>query len=182
MRFWTAYAFLALGVATKAYSSSNGGGHHGHISDLIAPAVNVAILVGFLVWKLKAPLRKHFQDMASSVSNSIERASLKSQEAKIMLETEEKKIANLTNEVKGIHSQAEADVAHYERTLSKETEDKTHKLKTDATMKIQAEKKAMVDSLNAELLDQVVNKAKSTIKGNKDYQNKVSSKLLGGLQ
>lgn len=182
MRFWTAYTIVALGIASKVYAEGNGGGHHGSASDLIAPAVNVIILAGFLIWKLKAPMKKHFVDMADTVSNTLERASLKSKEAKMMLENEERKIANLTNEVKSIHTQAENDVTTYESNLSKETEDKTHKLKTDANMKIQADKKAMVDSLNAELLDQVVNKAKTTIKSNKEYQTKVSSKLLGGLQ
>jgi F0F1-type ATP synthase membrane subunit b/b' len=182
MRFWTAYVFLVLSIA-KAYSAGHGEAavHHGSVTDLLAPAVNVAILAGFLIWKLKTPMSKHFSDMADNVSNTLERASLKSKEAKMMLENEERKIANLTNEVKGIHNQAEADVSTFEQHLSQETEDKTHKLKIDANHKIAADKKAMVDSLNAELLDQVVNKAKMTIKSNKDYQSKVSSKLLGGL-
>jgi hypothetical protein len=47
--------------------------------------------------------------------------------------------------------------------------------------KIQADKKEVMDELNTELLNQVISKTKSTIKTNKDYQNKVSSKLLQGL-
>jgi F0F1-type ATP synthase membrane subunit b/b' len=186
MRFWTAYALLALGFATKAFAEGHGGGHaagahHASVSDLIAPAVNVAILVGFLVWKLKGPLTKHFNTMAENVSNTLERASLKSKEAKIMLDNEERKIAGLTNEVKSINNQSENDVVTYEKNLSQEVEEKSHKLKIDANSKIQADKKAMVDALNAELLDQVVKKTKATIKGNNDYQNKVSTKLLQGL-
>ena len=125
MRFWTAYAILALSL-TKAYASG-GGGHHASITDLLAPTINVAILIGVLVWK------------------------------------------------------SESDVSHFEKTLSKETEDKAQKLKTDANSKIQADKKALMDDLNAELLNQVIKKTKSTIKTNKDYQDKVSTKLLQGL-
>lgn len=179
MRFWTAYLFLAFGLATKAYSS--GDGAHGSVSDLIAPAVNVVLLFGFLAWKLKKPMSEHFTKMATDISNTLERASLKSKEAKMMLENEEKKIANLASEIKTINQQADTDVVNFEKKLAKETEEKTHKLKTDATNKIQADKKAVMDELNAELLEQVVSKAKSTIKGNKDYQSKASSKLLQGL-
>lgn len=180
MRFWTAYAFIALGFATKALASSEGG-HHGSVGDLVAPAVNVAILVGFLVWKLKGPLKAHFDSKATEISNTLERASLKSKEAQMLLEGEERKVSNLANEVKTINHQAETDVLTFEKNLSKETEDKTHKLKSDANLKVQADKKAAMDELNAELLNQVISKTKTTIKTNKDYQTKVSSKLLQGL-
>ena len=162
MRFWTAYAILALGYATKALAKGHGGGeHHGSVSDLIAPAVNVAILVGFLVWKLKKPIADSFIAKSDEVSNTLERASLKSKEAKIMLDNEQRKIAGLSNEIKSITTQSENDVANYEKNLSAEIEDKSHKLKIDANSKIQADKKAMVDALNAELLDQVVKKTKA---------------------
>ena len=179
MRFWTAYAFIALGFATKALAASEGG--HGSVGDLVAPAVNVAILVGFLVWKLKGPLKAHFDSKATEISNTLERASLKSKEAQMLLEGEERKVSNLANEVKAINHQAETDVLTFEKNLSKETEDKTHKLKSDANLKVQADKKAAMDELNAELLNQVISKTKTTIKTNKDYQTKVSSKLLQGL-
>jgi F0F1-type ATP synthase membrane subunit b/b' len=179
MRFWTAYAFLALGL-TKAYGAA-GGGHHGSVSDLIAPAINVGILLGVLIWKLKGPLKQHFISKSEEVANTLERASLKSKEAQMMLENEQRKMSNLRNEIKSIQQQAENDVLTFEKKLSKETEDKTQKLKADANAKIQADKKAIMDELNTELLGQVIAKTKSTIKTNKDYQNKVSTKLLQGL-
>lgn len=177
MHFWTAYAILALGI-TKAYAA---GGGHGSLVDLIAPAVNVGILLGVLGWKLKDPLKNYFANKSQEVANTLERASLKSKEAQMMLEGEERKMANLQNELKAIHSSSETDVLTFEKNLSKETEEKTHKLKADANSKIQADKKAVMDELNAELLNQVIAKTKKTIKTNKDYQNKVSTKLLQGL-
>lgn len=181
MRFWTAYAVLALSLASRAMAAGNGG-HHGSVSDLIAPAFNVAVLAGFLIWKLKGPLKNHFNSKAEDVASTLERADLKSKEAEVMLTAQSAKMANLDNEVKSIHSQSETDVVTFEKNLSKEVEDKTHKLKTDANNKIQADKKAIMDELNAELLNQVISKTKSTIKTNKDYQSKVSTKLLQGLQ
>lgn len=181
MRFWTAHALFALSTVNAIAADGGGGGHHATISSLFAPAVNVAILLGLLVWKLKGPLAEHFTAKSNEVSNTLERASLKSKEAKMMLEGEERKLANLANELKTIQNQAENDVATFEKNLSKETEEKAVKLKTDANSKILADKKAFLDELNAELLNQVIAKTKSTIKANKEYQTKVSAKLLQGL-
>jgi F0F1-type ATP synthase membrane subunit b/b' len=84
--------------------------------------------------------------------------------------------------MKNLADQSESDVKTFEKNIAKETEDKIHKLKTDATSKISADKKAIMDELNADLLNQVIAKTKSTIKTNKDYQSKASNKLLQGLK
>ena len=172
-------ALLTVGLVGNAFAA--GDGHHGSPADLIAPAVNVAILGGFLIWKLKGPLSSYFTNLSKNVSDSIERASIKSQEAAVMLQKEEQKQAGLASELESIQKQALADAVAYDKKLSEETESKIHKLKSDASMKINAEKKATIDALNSQLLEQVINEAKSTIKTNKDFQNKASSKLIQGL-
>jgi F0F1-type ATP synthase membrane subunit b/b' len=183
MRFIAVYAFLA---SAATFASEHGGAHGPHhapsVTSLIAPAVNVIILVGFLVWKLKKPLSDSFTKKSEEVTNTLERASLKSKEAQMMLENEQRKISNLNGEIKNLNDQTEADVKNFEKALSKETEEKIQKLKADATSKIAADKKAIMDELNAELLNQVIAKAKTTIKTNKDYQSKASNKLLQGLK
>ncbi len=172
--------FLASFISVENLFAA-GDGHHGSVADLIAPAVNVAILVGFLVYKLKKPLSDMFTKKSEEISNTLERASLKSKEAQIMYEGEVKKLNNLNNEIKNIHHQSEQEISLYEKKLSKETEEKTRKLKNDANLKIAADKKQLIDELNNQLLDQVIKNAKSTIKSNKEYLDKTSSKLLKGL-
>lgn len=179
MRFIAKYALLL--VPALAHASGNGG-HHGSAGDLIAPAVNVALLVGFLVWKLKKPLNDMFTKKAEEITNTLERASLKAKEAQMMLENEQRKITNLSSEMKTLADQSDADVKTFEKNVARETEEKIQKMKTDATSKIAADKKAIMDELNAELLNQVISKTKSTIKTNKDFQNKASNKLLQGLK
>lgn len=180
MHFWTAYAILVLGVATNAWSSSTAA-HHSSVSDLFAPFINVSILVGVLAWKLKGPLKDYFDKRAEEVANTLERASLKSKEAQILIENEERKIANFSKEIKNLNTQSENDVLAFEKKLAKETEEKTSKLKVDAESRIKADKKSMLDELNNELVNQVIAKTKSTIKTNKENQTKVSTKLLQGL-
>lgn len=179
MRSFKNYALVALSFSGAAFAAGDAG--HGSAADLIAPAVNVILLGGFLIWKLKGPLKSHFDTKATDISNTLERASLKSKEAQMMLENEQRKISNLSNEISTINEQAEKDVQVYEKNLAKETEEKTQKLKLDANSKIHADKKMMIDELNTELLNQVIAKTKNTIKSNKDYQSKVSTKLLKGL-
>ncbi len=180
MLMWTAYLVAGLSVLMEtAIAAGNGG--HGSVTDLIAPLVNVVLLVGFLVWKLKGPLSAHFTSKAEEITNTLERASLKSKEAEVMLQAQQKKMANVDSEAKEILRHAETEVKNYEKTYAREVEDKLFKLKTDATSKIEAERKTMIAALNASLLDQVIAKAKTTIKGNKDYQNKASAKILGEM-
>jgi len=176
----TAYVVAGLGLLIESALAAGNGGH-GSITDLIAPLVNVVILVGFLVWKLKGPLAAHFTSKAEEITNTLERASLKSKEAEVMLQAQQKKMANVESEAKEILRHAETEVKHYEKNYAREVEDKLFKLKTDATSKIEAERKSMIAALNSSLLDQVIAKAKSTIKGNKDYQNKASAKILGEM-
>lgn len=185
MRFWTAYAFIALSVVAKAYGSDggHGGEHHApSLSSLIAPTINVAILFAVLIYVTKDKLKGYFVSKSEQVANTLDRANIKSKEAQLMLDTQKRKMANLETEVKNINQQTETDVLTYEKKLSKEVEDKIGKLKVDAASKVQADKKAMMNDLNAELLEQVIAKTKSTIKNNKDFQGKVSSKMLQGLQ
>ncbi|HXH31850.1 MAG TPA: ATP synthase F0 subunit B [Bacteriovoracaceae bacterium] len=161
--------------------AAGGGDGHGSVTDLIAPAINVGILLGVLIWKVKGPLETYFVGQSEEISNTLERASLKSKEAQIMIESEERKAANINTEIKNIHQYSENDVMIFEKKLSKETEEKSVKLKVDANSRIGADKKAMMDELNGELLSQVISKTKSTIKNNKEYQTKVSAKLLQRL-
>ncbi len=182
MRFWTAYAFIALGIVTKAWGAEGGhGGGHGSITDLVAPAFNVIVLIGVLVYATKDKLKAYFDNQAEDVKNTLERADIKAKEAAMMLQSQQSKMSNLQTEIKNIHGQAQTDVMVFESHLKQETEDKIGKMKLDATSKVAADKKQMLDDLNAELLNQVVEKAKATIKNNKEYQSKVSNKMLQGL-
>lgn len=182
MQVWTAYLALALTFISKAYASGDShGGHDASITDLLAPAVNVAIILAFLIWKLKKPLTDMFNKKSEEVSSTIERASIKAKEAQIRLEAQQKKMSNLEQEIKEINKVNETDLQNFEKALAQEVEDKTRKFKADASAKIEATKKAMVEELNAEILDQVIAKTKSTIKTNKDFQTKASTKMLQGL-
>lgn len=172
------HATLALcAILLSPLAHAAGGG----VTDLIAPFVNVAILASFLVWKLKKPLSDMFTAKAEEIENTLERASLKSKEAEVMLQAQNKKMATVDSEVKDILRQAEVDVKAFEKSYAREIEDKTFKLKSDASAKIEAERKSLISALNASLLDEVIEKAKATIRSSKDYQQKASNKIFGEM-
>ncbi|MCE3013852.1 MAG: ATP synthase F0 subunit B [Proteobacteria bacterium] len=180
MLIYTAYFFCAIAaLSAEAFAAGNGG--HGSVSDLLAPLVNVLLLGGFLAWKLKKPLSDYFTKQADEISNTLERASLKSKEAEVMLQAQMKKMANVDSEAKEIVKQAQVDVKTFEKNYTREMEEKAGKMKIDATAKIEAERKLLINQLNGQLLDQVIAKAKSSIKSNKAHQSQISGKMLGEM-
>lgn len=170
----------ALVISSNAFAAPGAAG--GSITDLIAPTINVSILFGVLIWILTPKLRAHYAQKSQDVANTIERADIKAKEAALMLQAQEAKMANLDNEVKAIISSAQADAANFEQAAVKENAEKIAKLNADSANKMAADKKVILDELNAEILEQVIAKTKATIKSNKDYQGKVTNKMLQGLK
>jgi F0F1-type ATP synthase membrane subunit b/b' len=134
------------------------------------------------MWKLKQPLTAYFTKLAEDITNTLERASLKSKEAEVMLAAQEKKMANLDQEMREIQRLTEIEVRNFEKNVARETEEKSFKLKADANAKIDAEKNAINDEMHAALLDEVISQTKATIRGNKDYQTKASGRMLGEIR
>lgn len=168
--------FLVLITLTGTVLAGGKGGH-GNIADLIPPAVNFFILVTFLVIKLKAPIRNMFIKKAEAISETLERANVKSKEAQVMLETQQKKLSNLDNEIKVINEDAEKEIRAFNTQYSEEVTVRAQKLKQDAASKIEAERKALFERVNSKLIDNIITKASSTLKTNNDLRSKINKKI-----
>lgn len=166
---------ISLMVTGTALAGGKGG--HGSITDLIPPAVNFFILVTFLVIKLKAPIRNLFIKKAEAISETLERANVKSKEAQVMLETQQKKLSNLDNEIKTINEDAEKEIATFNTSYADEMTVRAQKLKQDAAAKIEAERKALFEKVNSKLIDNIIAKASSTLKTNNDLRSKINKKI-----
>jgi F0F1-type ATP synthase membrane subunit b/b' len=166
---------ISLMVTGTALAGGKGG--HGNIADLIPPAVNFFILVTFLVIKLKAPIRNLFIKKAEAISETLERANVKSKEAQVMLETQQKKLSNLDNEIKTINEDAEKEIATFNTSYADEMTVRAQKLKQDAAAKIEAERKALFEKVNSKLIDNIIAKASSTLKTNNDLRSKINKKI-----
>lgn len=149
---------------------------------LVWPAFNVALLGSLLFWKLKGPVKVFFKGKSEGIAEIMERANVKAKEAEMMMQVQRKKIEGMEEEIKKIHTEADTEIESFKTNYTKEITERIEKLKTDAALKIDAEKKQLTDELNAMLLDEVISKAKSTIKANKDLSEKATTKVLEGLR
>lgn len=171
---------IFLTSVTSVYAA--GGGHaSGDITDLIAPAVNVAILVGFLVYKLKSPLKNHYESKSTNVTETLERASTKAKEAKLKLEMHQKKLYAVEDERTEILTNAQKQVEDFEKNYKKEIIDKTEKLKADAAAKVEFEKNTLIQNLNEEFVEKMIAKVKSDVASDGSKQKKVTQNMISQL-
>lgn len=175
------YLFLILLVTVNAFAAGNGH-HDASIKDLIPPAINFFLLFGFLVFKLKAPVREMFIQKSEKITETLERANVKSKEAQVMLETQQKKIAGLDNEIRKIEETTEKEIQQFKEKYSVEISNKSKKLKEDVALKIDAEKKAMFSEINNKLIDNVIAKTSKIIKGNSNLRSKVNNRIIEELK
>jgi F0F1-type ATP synthase membrane subunit b/b' len=174
---------LALTMLLIGNAFAGGDGHGGgHATDLIPSFVNIFILASFLIWKLKGPARDYFVKKSTSVSEVLERASVKAKEAEMMLQMQQKKVDGMEEEITRIFSDADVSVSNFKNEYATDVDERIKKLKEDAAHKIEAEKKQMMDQVNSLLLDEVISKTKTMIKGDQGANEQITKNLLQGLK
>lgn len=149
--------------------------------SLVAPAVNVTILVCALIYFLKTPAKAFFSNKSSSVSEMLERASSKAKEAEMMMEVQRKKAESSEQEIKKLEAEHADMINSFDKNYQKEVEERIVKMKEDANQKIESERKELVEELNANLLDLVVAKAKNQIKNNPTMAETATKNIIEGL-
>ncbi len=157
-------------------------GHHGSVTDLIAPVVNVAILMGVIIWKAKTPISEGFKESSKTIADTIDRAASKAKEAKMMMDTQKQKLANLDKEISEIKKRAENEVETFKQEERKDFENRSQKLKEHSVQKVEAEKKQAIEKLNNSLLDAVILNTKKKLKSDKSLSQKASDQILKGLR
>mgnify|MGYP000654221529 CR=1 FL=1 len=88
---------------------------------------------------------------------------------------------NLKVETEEILKRADQDYEKFKVSYDQEIMAKIEKLKNDSANKIEAEKKGMYESLNKEIIDEVLEKAKELVASNADLKNKINSNVIKGL-
>ncbi|MBT4791903.1 MAG: hypothetical protein HON90_10055, partial [Halobacteriovoraceae bacterium] len=149
--------------------------------SLIAPAINVAILLGGLIYLLRTPARDFFASKSTTVAEMLERASSKAKEAEMMMEVQRKKASGVEAEVNALTTENAKVIKNYETEYALEVESRIEKLKEDAAQKIEAEKKELLGDLNSKLLDLVIAKAKTQIKSDAKLANNSTNNIIKGL-
>ncbi|ATH09441.1 hypothetical protein BIY24_16275 [Halobacteriovorax marinus] len=168
-------------ILTVADVQAAGGGHGGHISELILPAWNFVPLLIVMIVLLRKPISAAFTKNAEEVEALYNVAEEKDKEAQIKLDMYEKKMNSLKSESEKIMKETKEQIEKFEKQNAEETVNMIQKLNEDADQKVAYEKDQAVRAINASLVDQVISKAKSKINENKEYKDKVTNKLVSEI-
>lgn len=168
-------SFILFSLSLNSFAAGDGP------TSLIPAAVNVTILVFALIFMLRKPAQEMFSSKSSSVSEMLERASSKAKEAEMMMLAQKKKTEGAEAEVSKLEEESASLVKSFEKSYSDEVATRIIKLKEDAGQKIEAEKKEMLGELNSNLLNLVVEKAKTQIKSDKSLADNATKNIVEGL-
>lgn len=172
---------LTLILTAVDVQAASGGAHGGSISDLILPMWNFVPLTILLIVLLRKPISEGFTKNASDVESLYNVAEEKDKEAQIKLDMYEKKMSSLKIETERVMKDAHSQSEEFEKNSLVETEQIIEKMGVDADTKVAYEKEQALRDVNASLVDEVIAKAKSKIKENKDFKDKVTSKLVSDI-
>jgi len=171
---------IILSLLIEVAYANEGGSHDSHVgaSSLISSFVNLGLLLSFMVWKLRTPMRNMFNKKAEDIKTLIDRSESKAKEAEMLMQAQAKKMAGADEEVKNIENGTDAFIKSFEDTYNKEVDERIVHLKLDAEQKIEAEKKDMITALNTSLLDQVIASTKKSLNADASLSSDASKKLL----
>lgn len=180
-KLFLALCFL-IGICDFSLVMASTDAHHGSLSDLLAPTVNFIILVGFIVFKLRGNLKSYFLSYSQNVQTINDRAEAKSKEAQLKYMMFEKKIKNSRTDCENISQNVDTEIANFTKKYQVEMKDKSEKLKSDAIQRLEKEKSDHLQKLHEDFLDSIIQKASNQIESDQDIQNKISKKILKGIQ
>lgn len=154
-----------------------GGYEQGPLSSLILPFLNFSAVAIFILFMLRKPLRALFEKNAKDIKELYYHAEEKEKEAKIKLQMYEEKMAGLTSEKNQIAEKASREIQELEKKIAQETQEAKAKIETDGRSKLAHEESMMMRELNESLLNEVIAKAKGSVKANKTVQKEITAKL-----
>ena len=173
------FAFIfTLLIADVMAAGDAHGGHHPTMKDLIAPTFNFVILFGFLLYKIKAPMKSFFDTKSKKISEILDRAQVKSKEAQVLFDLNTRKVKEADHDAANILKAAEEDAKKFAQDCDREAKDKTEKLKSEAFNRVEAEKKVMINQLNKELVDEVILKSKKIIATDNKVKTDLTTKAV----
>ncbi|WP_419169005.1 hypothetical protein [Halobacteriovorax sp.] len=173
--------FLLALIISNVALAAGGEYRGGHLSDLLVPAINFTIVFGFIAWKMIPFMSKSFTEKSENIKDLVEYAAKKDAKAEQELQASKAKIDNIQAEKEKIISNAKVDSEKFEQKFVEEMKASMEKMEKDSEHKLESEKKMMLKSLNESLLDEVINKTKSTIHKDEKLSNKATSNLISRL-
>lgn len=176
------YSFMFAALSSTAFAAAKGEHHEPSIADLTYPAINFLVLAGFLVWKLKKPMKEMFDKKAEEVRSLMNSAAEKSKAAQERLSTLQSKMKNLDSEVAKIKNDYEADAVQFAKNQTQETQATISRVKRDLENKLDGERNEIIDQMNQDLINKVIENTQQTIRSNGDMKTRATQKIVSELR
>jgi F-type H+-transporting ATPase subunit b len=173
------YSLLFLTIILSSTAFAAGGG--GHISDLIYPAVNFFALVGVMVWKLKKPLARSFQENKKEIESIFNIAEEKDKEAQLKFEMYKKKIGNINSDITRIEGETNTEISRYKEQIENEARNNVERLKSDQKNKIEIEKERLKTDLYNQFVEDIIGKTKNKLNSDQKSKKIVTGNIVGQL-
>ena len=157
---------LLLNIAGTVVLASEATHHTPSVFDLIWPAVNLIILFSLMIYKLKTPIRKVFQEKKTNIQSLFNHTAEKYKDAEMKLEMYEEKLGSLEKQSKKVFEDAKIDVLKFEHDTQEENVKLLDRFNREAKDKIEHEQQQIVHNIGAELLSVVIAKTKLKIFAN----------------
>ncbi len=167
---------LFLIISIEAYAAGGGYGP----SSLIPGLINT-LLVGVIFFTQRKKISSYFTGKYDQIKEISERAKTQKFEAQMLLEKQQKKNDKLDDTIAEIEMNAKNEVASFKEEKEKENTIRVSKLEEDFGSKLEMKKLEMVKSINKELIDSVIAKAKDQVKNNPELAAKLNKSITRGL-
>jgi F-type H+-transporting ATPase subunit b len=100
--------------------------------SLIPPTINVLILVGFLAYKLRGPLKKFVADRHSFLRDELERVGIQLRQARERFEEFSARLSSMEGEVTELRKQAKKDAQEMRTRLLADAKKNSESIVSDA--------------------------------------------------
>lgn len=179
-----AFILLTL-LVTAIASASSGHGEGGVPVELVwHQTFNVVIMVGALVWFLRAPLKNHFKVRRAVFTEAAEKADL----ARKTAETEKShmiaKLTKLESTAAESITRARAEAVDYKNELIREAHEVANRIKTDAEAAVKMELVKAKNEIRQEIINESIKATRAQLQSQvtTEDHDRLQSRFVDQLQ
>ena len=155
--------------------------HQAHIGELMWPAFNFILFFGFLIYKVRKPVKEGFDKNAELIKELYEYAKAKDEDAQKKIAQYKDKMKHFHLEVEKLNKEMEEELAIFKKEAIEDTKRQIERAGQDAKRKAESEKNRKVKEINEELLNNIISKTKESLGSNSSLRDKATSKIVAAL-
>ncbi|MCL1926006.1 MAG: ATP synthase F0 subunit B [Syntrophorhabdaceae bacterium] len=160
-----------LFAAKVTFASPEGGSHGIPWRDIAKQAINLAILIGVLIYFIRKPLSSFMKERSELMRKSIEDASVARAEAMKKLEAMDARMARLSEEIAKLNERAESESAAEAQVLRDTATTEIGRIRAQAELSGEQELKKAVAELRQEASLLVSEAAETLVKNSLSSQD-----------